>query len=402
MIQHKPFWAAERRSHNAFGFPQSQVDIAIIGGGLKGLATMYLLSALNRSCILLERGSIGGGESTRNIGAVCTVPDCSPNTFDENVIIERIRMAETNRDKIGMLLDELQYGVDFVRNGGLHLAANATQLAQLEVLHRLLAQNNIVCDELDSDQINALVAGSRFEAGLYYPSEATLNPSKLLDLLVLLNAAFTHNAAVEYFTVDRVEETGTGVDILSDRGTRIHASVVIICTDQFSHFYTNSEIPIGEESASLCFATEPLDKILGKTSMSSRTVTGMQAWTIYDGRIIYSFRNRSSAGDNFAQDNDDIRKAQRFLTHYLPTSKGHHHQEYIWSSTYRKAASLLPFTALAPGSNKIILNVDYGYSVLDLFLAGAEKVAIHTQEVLNNQPVGGAESVEQSSEGDPE
>lgn len=399
-INHKPFWATNRHSHNAFGNPTEEVDIAIIGGGLKGLATMYFLSSLGLRCMLLERGTVGCGESSRNIGAICTVPDCSPNMFEDDVILQRISMAEKNRKMLTAVIDEVGFDIDLVCNGGLHLAANDAQIAQLEVLHGLLAKNNIVCDELDSKQVTNLVAGHKFIAGLYYPSEATLHPAKLLDLLTLLNAAFVKNTVVEYFNVVSIEETDNSVEILSDRGTHVRSSVAVICTDQLSYFYKNSSILQGDDVLSLCFASEPIDKILVKMPMSSRTVTGMQAWTIHDGRIIYSFRNRVGTGDNFGYNEDDIRKSQRFLVNYIPASKGHYHQEYMWSSNYKKTTNLLPFIDFVPGSNKIIANIGYGYSILDLFLKGAEIAAECTTKALNNKPLGGAESAESSTIGD--
>jgi len=401
VIQHRPFWATERRSHNAFGFPNYKVDIAIIGGGLKGLATMYFLSALNLRCILLERGTLGCGESTRNIGAVCSVPDCSPNLFDEDVVVQRIRMAEKNRDMLSSMVNELNFDINLVRNGGLHLAANEIQVAQLEVLHGLLVKNNIVCDELDSKQVNDLVAGSKFEAGLYYPGEATLNPNKLLDLFITLNQTFVNNVAVEYFVVNDLYETDTGVEIVSDNGTKIYARTAIVCTDQFKRFYPDTTLSQGEETKSLCFASQPIDKMVGKMPMTSRTVTGMQAWTVHNGRIIYTFRNRTGFSDNFGYNEDDIRKAQRFLTQYIPISKGHYYQEFIWSSVYRKAERLLPFISKAPGSEKIVFNVGYGYSTLDLFFTGAEEASECAKQILNNESPGGAEGVKQTPEGDP-
>lgn len=400
-IKHKPFWTTERRSHNAFGFPRDEVDIAIIGGGLKGLATMYFLSQYNLRCIILERGTLGCGESSRNIGAVCTVPDCSPNTHSEDVIIERVRLAEKSRDMLKELIHEISYDADLVCNGGVHLAANETQVAQLEVLHGLLVKNGIVCDELDHKQVADLVAG-KFTAGLYYPGEATINPSKLLDLLIAINGTFVNNSAVEYFTVDHIEETDDGVDIMSDEGMLVKARTAVICTDNLTHFYTDPAELFGPETASLCFTTSPIEKVAGKIPMTARTVTGIQAWSIQDGRLIYSFRGRPTQGGNFGYNDDDIRKAQRFLTQYVPFSKGHYYQEYIWSSNYRKPMSLLPFTRLAPGSNKVVLNAGYGYSVLDLFLAGAERAAKRVKDVLTQESLGGVEGAEPAPARDPE
>jgi hypothetical protein len=410
VILHQPFWTEKRNSHSGFGFSGGEADVVIIGGGLRGLATMYFLSSQNMHCTLLERNTVGGKESLRNIGAVCAIPDCSPNMFEENAIIDRIKFAESNREMLSLLVTEMGIDVDLVCNGGLHLAANDTQAAQLSVLQGLLVKNGFVCDELDGKQITDLVGGSQFEAGLYYPGEATINPSKLIDLYLSLLKVFTNNTLTEGFNVGHIEETAEGVTVTSDRGTVINARAVVICADECQHFYYGDksnrsdkqdeaalELPNGAELGTLCFATQKIDKIAGKTPMSARTVTGIQAWTIHDGRIIYAFRHRKTTGDNYGYDEDDIRKSQKFLNQYVPVSKGHFHQEYIWTSTYRQPGNLLPHIGLASGKKRIVLNVDYGYNVLDFFLAGSETASKCVKTILENEPAGGADSAEPAS-----
>jgi glycine/D-amino acid oxidase-like deaminating enzyme/nitrite reductase/ring-hydroxylating ferredoxin subunit len=52
-----------------------QADIAIVGAGLAGLTTAYLLAAEGRSVVVLDDGPIGGGETSRTSGHLCSAID---------------------------------------------------------------------------------------------------------------------------------------------------------------------------------------------------------------------------------------------------------------------------------------------------------------------------------------
>ena len=43
-----------------------QVDVAIIGGGVSGIATAYFLTLLGEKVLVCEKGRIAGEQSSRN------------------------------------------------------------------------------------------------------------------------------------------------------------------------------------------------------------------------------------------------------------------------------------------------------------------------------------------------
>ena len=49
-------------------------DVAIVGGGVIGTAAAYFLARRGMSCVLLERGNIGGGASNAASGILSSSP----------------------------------------------------------------------------------------------------------------------------------------------------------------------------------------------------------------------------------------------------------------------------------------------------------------------------------------
>src|SRR5918996_4490788 len=68
-----------------------RTDICIIGAGIAGLTTAYLLGREGRSVVVLDDGSIGGGMTGRTTAHLT-------NAYDDRYLeIERIHGAEASR-----------------------------------------------------------------------------------------------------------------------------------------------------------------------------------------------------------------------------------------------------------------------------------------------------------------
>ena len=49
-------------------------DVCVVGAGIAGLTTAYLLGRAGRRVVVLDKGSIGGGETAQTLGvAVCEI-----------------------------------------------------------------------------------------------------------------------------------------------------------------------------------------------------------------------------------------------------------------------------------------------------------------------------------------
>jgi glycine/D-amino acid oxidase-like deaminating enzyme len=379
MFKNEAFWARNVSTNGGFGFPSRECDVVIIGGGLCGLAVMYWLLQFDLSAVLLERNWIGSRSTSRTIGAVNVVPDGSLNSIDEVKFLERIQLASENRDSILELILSMSDAAscNLIRNGGIHLAASESQVAQLEVLHRFLAENNIPCEELSSDEIAKFVGGRNFATGLYYPREMIVDPYKLCLLLRDFCAINPKFSLVEQFFVDKIEADSEGVTVSSDDGTTIRASLVVDCAGEallYNGQYPN-EMQNLDVVRSQCLAVNIKNHQL--TPVSYRSVSGHNAWTFTQNHMIYSFRNGNVVNGTtyYSFDDADIRKAYKFIMKYLPAIAHVGKQDYIWSDFYLRSGHLMPYVGFAPDSDRIILNNGYGYDFMDIFFANGKKIA---------------------------
>jgi len=91
-------------------------DLCIIGAGITGLTSAYMLLKSGKSVIIVDDGNIGGGESSRTTAHITNVID------DRYYIIERLHGEETAR-----------------------LAAES-QTAGIDLIEKIINENNIECD----------------------------------------------------------------------------------------------------------------------------------------------------------------------------------------------------------------------------------------------------------------
>ncbi len=94
----------------------SRFDAAVIGGGLAGLTSAYLLAREGKSVVLFEQDEIGSGESGRTTAHVATAID------DRYTELERLHGEEASR------------------------RVAASQVRALELIEEIIARESIVCD----------------------------------------------------------------------------------------------------------------------------------------------------------------------------------------------------------------------------------------------------------------
>src|ERR1051325_2833241 len=99
-----------------------QTDVCVVGGGISGMTTAYLLACEGRSVVVLDDGTIGGGETGRTTAPLS-------NGFDDRYYeVERLfgergsrLIAESHTaaiDKIEEIVHDEQIDCDFERLDG--------------------------------------------------------------------------------------------------------------------------------------------------------------------------------------------------------------------------------------------------------------------------------------------
>jgi glycine/D-amino acid oxidase-like deaminating enzyme/nitrite reductase/ring-hydroxylating ferredoxin subunit len=204
-----------------------QADVCIVGGGISGLTTAYLLSREGRSVVVLDDGPIGGGETGRTTAHLS-------NAFDDRYYkVERLFgeygarvVAESHTaaiDKIEEIVCSEQIDCDFERlDGYLFVPPDCSQ------------------DVLEQEFAAARRAGLRdvewvdcapirdFDTGrcLRFPRQAQFDPLKYLEGLA--RGALSHKTRI--YPRTHADEIG-GACVIASNGRKVNAGAVVVATN---------------------------------------------------------------------------------------------------------------------------------------------------------------------------
>jgi glycine/D-amino acid oxidase-like deaminating enzyme/nitrite reductase/ring-hydroxylating ferredoxin subunit len=207
-----------------------RTDVCIIGAGIAGLTTAYLLSKEGRSVVVLDDGAIGGGMTGRTTAHLT-------NAFDDRYSeMEKLHGADGSRliaeshsaaiDKVEKLVRDEQIDCGFERlDGFLFVPPNES--------------TDILDDELKASQRAGLVDVElvkrapieTFDTGpaLRFPRQAQFHP---LEYLTGLTRAFTR-AGGRIFTETHATKITGGADarVETSLGPAVSCDVIVVATN---------------------------------------------------------------------------------------------------------------------------------------------------------------------------
>jgi glycine/D-amino acid oxidase-like deaminating enzyme/nitrite reductase/ring-hydroxylating ferredoxin subunit len=201
-------------------------DVVVIGGGIAGMTTAYLIRKSGKQVILVEDGCIGSGETGRTTAHLVTALDDRYYTLQEKFGERKTRLiAESQRmaiDFIERIVQEENISCDFERLPG-YLFLHPTDDPQ-SLLRELQAASESV---LDVTEI-AHVPGMKSYQGscLRFDRQAQFHPMKYLGGLC---NSFLRNGG-EVFTETHASQIDSS-GIVSKEGFRITAKHVVVATN---------------------------------------------------------------------------------------------------------------------------------------------------------------------------
>lgn len=202
-------------------------DVCVIGGGITGLTTAYLLSLEGKKVTLADDGNIGGGESGRTTAHITSVID------DRYSEIERLHGEEASR-----------------------LAARS-EVAAIDMIEKIVSKENIECDfkrvngylffkpddmtdltEYDAcmragikvDFVKSPFKGFKYYSVLKFDDQAQFHILKYLtglsqSIVNRKGRIFTHTF------ITSIEEKESNVEVISKDGFKIRAKDVVVATN---------------------------------------------------------------------------------------------------------------------------------------------------------------------------
>jgi glycine/D-amino acid oxidase-like deaminating enzyme/nitrite reductase/ring-hydroxylating ferredoxin subunit len=226
----RPFWYEQTNVQHepSSSWPDTPVDVAIVGAGITGLSTAYQLLKAGRSVVVVDKGQIASGETGRTTAHVANALD------DHFYMLERMHgrdgarlAAESHAAAIASIeaictSEQIECG--FTRVDGYLFAASPRDQAELE--RELSAARRA---GLDVEMVDG--APLPFATGpcLRFRNQAQFQPLSYLEGLARAIRALGGRICTGA-RVQRVEE-GSPVRVHVDGGSSLSASHVVIATN---------------------------------------------------------------------------------------------------------------------------------------------------------------------------
>nr|MBO2509615.1 FAD-dependent oxidoreductase [Gammaproteobacteria bacterium] len=240
---------------------QENCDVIIVGAGFSGLHTGLRLALAGKRVVLIEASRVAWAASGRNGGQALPGWSCDLPPLEKALGYERAReLWESMRWATAELRELPQrhgFDVDY-RVGSLWTAVLPRRVRLLEEAREEAARKwDCELRLIGKDELPEWIASPRYQAALYDPEGAHLNPLKLaLGLAEAIERAggriYEQSRALEW------RQSGDGYRVRTEKGEVQGDVLVLACNayiDRLDRTLSARLLPVG----SFIVATEPLD-----------------------------------------------------------------------------------------------------------------------------------------------
>ena len=214
-----------------------QVDVAIIGGGVAGIATAYFLTLLGEKVLVCEKGRIAGEQSSRNWGWIRQQGRDSA---------ELPIMIESNRIWKSLAKDTGDRDLAFTQSGCLYLAKTQTEMAKYEAWFDLAKTHQLDTKLLKAHEIKNQfpnISGD-WVGAMTTPSDGRGEPFVAIPALAKA-AQRAGSKIIEECAVRTLDtEAGQVIGVFTEKG-RVKCNRVVLAGGAWSnHFAANVDVDI--------------------------------------------------------------------------------------------------------------------------------------------------------------
>lgn len=207
-----------------------RVDVAVVGGGIVGLATARALLRRDpsmRVAVLEKEGSLAGHQTGRNSGVIHAGVYYRPGS-------EKARLCTAGRDRMVELCRERQ--IPFEVCGKVVVATRPEELDRLAELQRRCEANGVVVERIGPERLRELEPHAAGIAALHVPSTGIVDYSSVAEVLAadLCDAGASVCTGVRVLSLhDATADGQRSVRVGTDAGD-LEATRVVSCAGLFA------------------------------------------------------------------------------------------------------------------------------------------------------------------------
>jgi glycine/D-amino acid oxidase-like deaminating enzyme len=333
-----------------------RVDVAIVGGGVTGLACALALAQAGRSVRVHEARAVATGASGRNGGFALrggAMPyDGAREWLGHDSAAAYWRWTEAALERMVAL-----GGDAFDRTGSLRLAADDEERDEIRAEYEALLEDGFAAEW--RDDLPGTI-GARFPAAIFHPPDASVQPARWVRRLA--DAAAEAGADIrEHDRVERLDE--------------VDADVVVVATDGYPSGL------LGELEGSIIptrgqmLATEPLEDRVFECPHYGRH--GFDYWQqTPDGRVLAGGFRDYAIDTEFTADELTTEPIQEALERFVADVVGRPVVvEHRWAGIFGLVLDFLPVVGPHPHDERVWIAGGYSGHGNVLGFACGEAVA---------------------------
>jgi gamma-glutamylputrescine oxidase len=349
---------------------RASAEIAIIGGGITGVACALWLARAGRRVLLLEQETIAHGASGRNGGFLIAG---TAETYERAIALygraparRLFTFSAANNQTVRDLAAELEqqgWATGFRHTGSLRLADSPEELAEVQTSLALLAEDGWPSEPIDEAHLPPCLRG-HYLGGAYFPDDGELQPARFV--LGLARLAAQAGAVIHERTPAlSIQEASDSVSIETPAGA-VQTQIVIFAGNAWLSDLLR-RLPEAPTRLAAGAVTPTRGQMLATSPISERLFDcpiyahyGYQYWRqLPDGRLVVGgWRDQAPDRDQHAPTQAPTDLVQGYLERFLfevlrlPTETPITHR---WAGLMAFTPDSLPVVGWAPGSRRVLL-----------------------------------------------
>lgn len=218
----------EMSEHNVLR-QNDRVDICIVGAGIAGLTTAYLLAKQGRAVLVLDDGPVGGGETGRTTAHLTTEIDDRYYEVENLYGIENARIVYDSQaraiDMIERIVREEEIDCDFERLDGYLFLSPGDDITEINDELEACKRIGIPCERVQAAPFSTYPTGP----AIRFPHQAQFHPLKYLkgleEALTRMNVRIHTGTHVTGF------QGGMSGKITTASGVEVECNAMVVATN---------------------------------------------------------------------------------------------------------------------------------------------------------------------------